>query len=193
MPRSTFILICEHCRQPANVLTKNKSRARFCSPECHKQQLFGKSLSERIEDSIERVTESGCWIWVKKTMPFGYGVIGFRYQRKLAHRASWEAFRGPIPRGMHVLHRCNIPQCVNPDHLYLGTSIENCRDRIAINTQFRIPPMHGERSPHAKVTDDIVLEIRRSKETCAALAARFSISDANVSAIRSHLTWKHVK
>lgn len=105
-----------------------------------------KSLKERLEAHYYVDKETGCWQWIgaihnKK----GYGTIFLehipgtrRTRRMLAHRASWTVHRGPIPPGMDVLHNCRNPNfvgndnpgCINPDHLYLGTSIENNRDRM---------------------------------------------------------------
>lgn len=62
---------------------------------------------------------------------------------KRAHRASWEFYRGPIPEGMHVLHKCDVPLCVNPDHLFLGTQADNMRDKSLKGRQ-----LYGENHPH---------------------------------------------
>lgn len=77
------------------------------------------------------VAESGCWIWTGTRLSAGYGVI--RHEGKLvrAHRVSWEMNRGPIPEGKRVLHRCDVPFCVNPAHLFLGTQADNVSDMIA--------------------------------------------------------------
>lgn len=74
---------------------------------------------------------TGCWLWTAQLMPgpWQYGRFTYRGREMLAHRASWEIHRGPIPRRMHVCHRCDTPSCVNPDHLFLGTHQDNMRDR----------------------------------------------------------------
>lgn len=70
-----------------------------------------------------------CWIWMAYRNKKGYG--RFRVQNKmwLAHRVSWSLSNGEIPKGKQILHKCDNPPCVNPDHLKLGTSVDNMRDR----------------------------------------------------------------
>jgi len=74
--------------------------------------------------------ESGCWIWFWSAMSTGYGDFRLNKRHHLAHRASYEVYKGPIPEGMHVLHRCDVKSCVNPDHLFLGTNLDNIQDSV---------------------------------------------------------------
>lgn len=86
-------------------------------------------IKDRIEQQSERVTESGCWIWMRRLNYKGYGVIGYLGKTCPAHRIAYEAFVGPIPEGLMVLHRCDVRSCVNPAHLFLGTDTDNAQDR----------------------------------------------------------------
>lgn len=75
-------------------------------------------------------TES-CWLWTGCKSKYGYGQFTFRKKTTLAHRASYELAMGPFDNWLCVLHKCDNPQCVNPDHLFLGTQLDNARDRVA--------------------------------------------------------------
>ena len=100
---------------------------------------IGKPVPDRLtlHGSIEKKfairssgrNEKGCWIWSGKKDLDGYGNIRDGLKMKRAHRVAWELYRGPIPAGAHVLHKCNNPSCVNPAHLSIGDHKENMQDR----------------------------------------------------------------
>jgi HNH endonuclease len=77
----------------------------------------------------------GCWLCEGNLMKNGYGRFQFNNCRISAHRLSYLAFRGPIPEGICVLHNCDTPSCVNPEHLFLGTRVDNMADKIAKGRQ----------------------------------------------------------
>src|SRR5229473_1294677 len=84
--------------------------------------------TRRLERSIERVPIAGCWIWTG-ALNNGYGWIGVNKTQVLAHRAYYELYKGPIPDGLLVLHRCDVRCCINPEHLYVGTYLDNGTDK----------------------------------------------------------------
>jgi hypothetical protein len=77
------------------------------------------------------VTPDGCHEWTASTNRGGYGTLRVGDKAWKAHRLAYRRKVGPIPRGMHVLHRCDNPPCINPDHLWIGTHTDNMRDRSA--------------------------------------------------------------
>ncbi len=86
------------------------------------------SFEERFRSRIERRGDSECWLWTGSPMGFGYGRLWREDRFVVAHRVAWELAFGPIPEGLWVLHRCDVPPCVNPSHLFVGTSRDNMAD-----------------------------------------------------------------
>jgi hypothetical protein len=72
-----------------------------------------------------------CWLWLGRKNSTGYGALGRKYPDERAHRYAWLITHGPIPDGLWVLHRCDNPPCVRPEHLFLGDALANARDRDA--------------------------------------------------------------
>jgi len=151
-------------------------------------------VAERFHEKYEIVPWSGCWIWTGATTGKGYGHMTYEQgsQRGIgAHRISWMLHKGGIGAGLYVCHRCDIPACVNPDHLFLGTSLENTTDCIA-KGRARYVTRYGEATNTAKVTVESVLDIRKKAETAAVYAEKYGITQSSVRFIWRRKTWKHV-
>ena len=88
---------------------------------------------DRFWDQIE--VDGDCWVWLGYTTDAGYGRFYTRRVQVYTHRFSWTIHNGPIPDGRHVLHKCDNPPCVKPDHLFLGTNEDNIADKIAKGRQ----------------------------------------------------------
>ena len=142
---------------------------------------------DRIEAKVEKIPEAGCWVWMGATQVRGYGEILSSNRKMLAHRASYEAFVGPIPKGMYVCHACDNVYCVNPNHLFLGTQKQNLQDMAAKGRSTR-----GERNPQAKLTEEKVRAIRSSNSTSSELAKMYNVSVSNISSIKRKQRWTHV-
>lgn len=97
------------------------------------QIQIDEELQRRIKLKI-KISASGCWIWTGHIEQNGYGRISYKGQRgKWVHRMSFAAFKGQIPDGINVCHKCDNPPCVNPDHLFLGNDSENAKDMMRKN------------------------------------------------------------
>ena len=148
-----------------------------------------KTPIERFESLIERVPLAGCWLWTGAVNKNGYGKVKIERKHLTAHRWSWMIHKGSIPDGLHVLHRCDVPGCVNPEHLWLGTNKDNDADKRAKGRHF-VQPIHRE----AKLTDEQVQEIRRlhGKESIVGLAKKFGVHHSQISRIQNRKVWKHL-
>ena len=95
-----------------------------------------------VEKFWSKVQKSdGCWEWLgAKSRKYGQSYDGVRSTG--AHRFSWILHKGEIPEGKWVLHKCNNPSCVNPDHLYLGTRADNIGDMLEADRQVKVQPLH---------------------------------------------------
>lgn len=146
---------------------------------------------QRIEIGSMPEPNSGCWLWIgRQTVTGGYSLLHYNHRCTLAHRFSWETFRGAIPAGLYVCHRCDNPACVNPDHLFLGTPAENTADRDRKN---RHRAVRGEAVAGSKLTPEKVRTIRASTKPYQELSAEFGVSQRTVSLIRNRHTWAHVE
>lgn len=131
-----------------------------------------------------------CWLWTGATRPNGYGVLSIQNRAVRVHRISYEMHFGPIPAGLLVCHRCDVRNCIRPDHLFLGTYRENNHDMMAKDRFAR-----GERAKAAKLTAADVIAIRRQYTegaTMQALAERYGVSLVQVHRIIHRKRWQHV-
>lgn len=117
------------------------------------------SMEQYLEERIERIPFSGCWIWTKSASKRGYATVCFQGKAHLAHRISYETFRGAIPEGMLVCHKCDVTSCINPDHLFLGTDRDNLVDAHTKGRRPKNGPTRGK-CKNASLTPEQVKEIR---------------------------------
>lgn len=150
---------------------------------------------DRFWGSVNRGAPEECWEWTGARNHKGYG-CGVRVGdgRLLAHRHSWEIHNGrPIPDGLLVCHHCDNPPCVNPAHLFLGTTKDNTRDAMAKGRLAPPPGLRGSQNGTAKLTEAEVQEIRRRYAAggiaMAALGQEFGIGAPHVHDIVHRKCW----
>jgi len=152
---------------------------------------------DRLRQSYERYVMrrgDGCWGWSGSKLPHGYGrVSGPRGTTLLAHRASYVLFVGEIPPGMCVCHKCDNPECSNPEHLFLGTVGENIRDCIR-KGRFVHMAYRGESHGRSVLTYNDVLALREAygKEGFSAKewASRLGVTAQAIRLAARGVTWK---
>src|SRR5690348_11100206 len=113
-------------------------------------------------------SNSEFWLWRGGIDRLGYGTTKGKHPK--AHRLAWELFNGPIPDGMNVLHKCDVRNCVNPDHLFIGTQLDNMRDMVS-KGRWRPSGVMGESHGNSKLSEADVTEMRRLRN-CDHLAYR---------------------
>lgn len=153
------------------------------------------TLTERFMSYVMPEPNSGCWLWIgnygkQQNKKFSYGRICIDYVTRMAHHLSHEIFKGPIPNGLLVRHKCDVPGCVNPDHLEIGTHYDNARDRT-----LRGRTLQGERHPKAILTEDDVRIIKKrisQGEGITRIAFDFSVSYNAIYEIKMNRTWRFV-
>jgi len=145
---------------------------------------------ERIEAKVLRIPEAGCWVWMGSTQVRGYGEIISNNRKHLAHRASYEAFVGNIPKGMYVCHACDNVACVNPNHLFLGTQKQNLQDMANKGRSTR-----GAKNPMAKLDEYGVRQIKegiKAGQSDSSLAKSWMVCRQTINNIRNKKVWNHV-
>lgn len=164
----------------------------------HKLSDF--SLEDRRRVLRERLTaksmpepNSGCWIWLGATKADGYGHVWDGLRFRTAHNLSYEVFVGPIPAGHVVRHLvCDVPCCINPDHLATGTARDNVHDCISKgrDRRGRFP---GELNPHAKLSIADVAAIRAAPRPYGyriTLAKLYGVQPNQISKIVAGEVWR---
>ena len=135
-----------------------------------------------------------CWLWTGcQACTTKYGLVQRRRMSRrplLAHRYAWYLVHGEFPpNGLFVCHHCDVPLCVRPDHLFIGTHLDNQRDKLR-KRRNRAPK--GVKHGMAKLTEAQVLRIRASRETTRQLAKRYPVNTETIRRIRCNELWRHL-
>lgn len=180
------------------------SRTGLCAAH-YKQKCKGKELKplqvqhhglteeQRFMKRVEKKGPKDCWNWtgaqIKKDWHGEWRSKAGKIE--LAHRAAFRMFKCEIPEGMFVLHKCDNPICVNPQHLFLGTQSDNLKDMWS-KGRGKPTPLFGEEHGMSLLTKDAVLDIRSSTESGVALARKYGVSPRTICDVRKRRTWKHI-
>ena len=159
-----------------------------------------KTVEQRFMDKVHK-HESGCWHWTGHITTSGYGAILVNGKKTKAHRVSYELFVGPIVdvegadyRGTCVIHKCDNPLCVNPDHLLLGSHKTNMEDK-AQKCRVVSHPRIGDQHQNAKLRSSDIPKIRSLRESGFSfnkIAKQFGVNPVTIFSVIKGATWSHI-
>ncbi len=181
-------------RTPCKLCGKPSVARELCNKHYRAFMAYGDPIESKNLRGVpfnRRYTvdpQSGCWVWIGSTNQDGYGLWS-AHGEKRAHRASFVLHHGVIPKGMHVLHTCDNPGCVNPDHLRLGTHQDNMAD---LRKKGRAYGAAGETNKAAKLTERQAIQIMSDSRSCGVIATEYGVSSATIDNIRNGKTWAHI-
>lgn len=162
--------ICQACGKAYS----GSAQSRYCGDAC----LLKRAIT---------VDEDGCWMWPKSRSNGRYGIArAGSVPTVMAHRLSHETFVGPVGDKM-VLHRCDKPLCINPEHLFLGSAADNTADMMKKRRH-----AHGEKSPRAKLSEEQAVAIWRDERSWQKIATAFGVSKGAVMLIKTRRSWAHI-
>ena len=148
-------------------------------------------IMKRFYDKIDIKSETECWNW-RACKLNGYGQFKVSGKTTSAHRYMYELVKGRIPKGIHVLHTCDNPSCVNPNHLFLGTHKENMEDKVR---KGRMVDISGEKCGTSKLKETDILIIRELSEkgySGVMLSTLFLVTPGAINQILNRRTWRHI-
>lgn len=153
------------------------------APESPRELL---TMMASFESKVMPEPNTGCWLWSGGYDKDGYGNFYINRKPNRAHRVSYRIFKGEIGDRL-VLHHCDVPSCVNPEHLFLGTHKENMRDKVSKNRCAK-----GENHGMSKLKDDQVREIRLSTDSNRKLAKKYNVNKKLIIELKKRNIWKHI-
>ena len=156
-------------------------------------KLSRSRIQQKLSDKFKIDQITGCWNWINYKSPTGYGVIKYgKHHTYRVHRLMYFLWFSDFKDDMVVCHKCDNPSCINPEHLFLGTQLDNIRDRNLKGRTSRLGAPIGSRNGGAKLTDENVKYIRKSKLSVIDLANKFSVSDTTISNVLNRVSWRHI-
>lgn len=190
-PRECSVPECNKRARCKGLCNTHDSRVRrYGTLEVTGRRTPPRDPQEILDGYLPDRPDGECWEWRGGISKDGYGVIHRAGKRRLAHRFTYEQLVGDIPRGKLLRHSCDNPPCCNPEHLTPGTNADNSRDMIERDRSPR-----GSRHPNARVTEAMVVEMRRKHSdgaTMTELARQYGVSLSTASRILRRAGWRHV-
>jgi hypothetical protein len=148
---------------------------------------------ERFWRGVDKNGPNGCWIWKGARISTGYGAIRSKKDTWMTHRVAWTITNGPIPKGKVACHKCDNPICCNPDHLFIGTAMDNVKD---MTSKGRRNDLKGEDHSKAILTAQTVRLIRfvygNGGYTQKRLGEIFGVTKPTIQCIVENRTWRHI-
>lgn len=136
-------------------------------------------------------TPDGCMLWPHCVGADGYGQVRVADGMDKCHRVAYRGLVGEIPNGLFVCHKCDDPRCCRPEHLFLGTHVDNMRDMVRKGRS-----CVGEKYSRAKLDNAAVRAIREmyagTDKTIATIALMFGVSQSHACKVINHTSWAHV-
>ena len=154
--------------------------------------MIEKKYVDRFWSKVEILDENACWEWTGANNG-RYGQFWVNERLEQSHRVSWILHCGEIPEGLFVLHECDNPSCVNPDHLFLGTQKDNMRDAVK---KGRLKNQKGANNNRVELTENQVLAIRAEyktgKTSCRKLGGKHGKDYKHINNIINRKSWRHI-
>lgn len=154
-------------------------------------------LARRIANGLDSAPDGECWEWTRSKNADGYGTITYDGKTWLVHRWAYQLATGVDIGTSQVLHRCDNPPCINPDHLWEGDRFANMSDCFAKGrSSIRPHRMKGETNGSAKLTSRQVIEIRRrlsAGEYQKNIAVEYGVSRSLVGLIGQRIVWTNIE
>lgn len=148
----------------------------------------GGTIAERLDYYSMPEPNSGCLLWMGGAYhTFGYGQLKVSGRPTNAHVLQWERFNGPVPKGGYVCHKCDVPPCIEPAHLFLGSLKINMADKVAKGRH-----AFGERMGCAKLTRTVIPAIRADVRRHDDIAKDYGVTPGLISQVKRGRIWRHV-
>lgn len=188
-------LACDTVSGPGSVdaltpaLTDNSSRGAEMADSNTKR--FRRPSHWTLAQTIAHYTavpnDNGCMLWAGTITDSGYGILQWDGRLQRAHRLAWISARGAIAVGLFVCHRCDVPTCINPDHLFLGTPSDNTSDMTGKGRAAR-----GRTNGYIKLAAEQILAIRADSRTHKTIAADYAVAQPHITRIKRRTRWGHL-